>query len=634
LPSRAVLRACTQCLPPIRTTTSKGGSAPGLQGPYSGQNTRSQRQSGGLPAKIKSMALIPIPPPSRPTVLVVDDSRAALDGICNLLKADCNALFGLNGLEALALATSESPDLIVLDVAMPGMDGYEVLRRLKEEPATQHIPVIFLTAPGPGVSEARALELGAIDFITKPYDPLILKARMHNQLAYKHSLDQARALSMGDALTGIPNRRSFDARLSQEWNRGLRTRKPLSMILMDIDHFKRFNDVLGHPAGDACLQRVAEVLNESMRRSLDFVARYGGEEFACILAETDAEGAVAVAQRIAARMASARIAHPDSPVAADVTLSMGVTTLVPDRALAPVELTLEADCRLYTAKRLGRNRIQTESVLEAPLPPEPGLLLVEDDLHQRDLLLERLSGFGLPVQWVPNVAEAMVSLLKRAPALVLSAGLMDGSDGYALCQWIRDDPCLRGIPYTILASPWDGPKELSVRAGADDRILKNEEEVVFRARIQLLLELGSAPGANLIPSSGASFLVLAPPGALRSVVLTQLSLEGIRTTFASDLEEAFQALRSEAPDALVLDLSLLDGAPAEALDQIRSCPGCAQLPILVLAEKDQSLLVDALGSRIQDRLETPLEPQECRHRARILARCAHVRRRRAEAAKG
>jgi len=310
------------------------------------------------------MAVVPNLPPNRSTVLVVDDSRVALDGLCRLLMDDCNALFGQNGLEALALATSESPDLIVLDVAMPGMDGYEVLKRLKEEPSTQHIPVIFLTLPGPEVSEARALELGAIDFITKPYDPAILKARMHNQLAYKRSLDQATALSFGDALTGISNRRRFDAHLIQEWNRGIRTGKPMSLILMDIDHFKRFNDLLGHPAGDACLQRVADVLRRSMLRSLDFVARYGGEEFACILTETDVNGAVAVAQRIVAGMAAARIPHPGSPVAPYVTLSLGVNTMVPDLASRPTDLTLEADSRLYAAKRSGRNCIQAEAAPE------------------------------------------------------------------------------------------------------------------------------------------------------------------------------------------------------------------------------------------------------------------------------
>jgi diguanylate cyclase (GGDEF)-like protein len=144
------------------------------------------------------------------------------------------------------------------------------------------------------------------------------------------------------------------------------------MILLDIDHFKRFNDALGHPAGDACLQRVAEVLKQAMLRSLDFVARYGGEEFACILTATGARGALEVAQRIAARMAAARIVHPDSPVSPHVTLSMGVATMVPDRNLTPKELTLKADSQLYAAKGSGRNRIQAEAEARAPLPPGTG----------------------------------------------------------------------------------------------------------------------------------------------------------------------------------------------------------------------------------------------------------------------
>ena len=566
-------------------------------------------------------------PPSRPTVLVVDDSRAALDGLCNLLEADCNALFGLNGLEALALATSESPDLIVLDVAMPGMDGYEVLRRLKAEHATRHIPVIFLTAPGPNVSEARALELGAIDFITKPYDPAILKARMRNQLAYKRSLDQAMALSLGDALTGIPNRRRFDDHLEQEWNRGIRTQMPLSLILIDIDHFKRFNDALGHPAGDECLKRVASVLSASLKRSLDFVARYGGEEFACVLADTDVNEAAGMAQRLAAQMAAAKLSHPDSPVSPYVTLSMGVASLVPHRDALPVDLTLEADRRLYQAKHLGRNRVQWEPVPEkspAPALDSPGILLVEDDAAQRELLLQRLSVFELDVQWASNVAEAMTSMLRRPPALILSAGAMPDSDGYELCQWVRENLILRKIPFAILASHWDGPKELSFRAGADDRILKNEDETIFRARVRLLLSLECSPGFSPPSHSGISILLLSPAGPLRSLVLSQLSLEGIRTTFASDLEEALEALRHDAPDALILDLDLLDGTPAETLDQMRAFPGCAELPILVLANRDQSLLVDALESRIQDRLETPVDPDECRQRARLLAHCAQA----------
>lgn len=567
-------------------------------------------------------------PSSRSTVLVVDDSRAVLDGLCNLLRADCNALFGFNGLEALALATSEGPDLIVLDVAMPGMDGYEVLRRLKENPATANIPVIFLTAPGPGVSEARALELGAIDFITKPYDPAILKARIHNQLAYKRSLDQAVALSLGDALTGIPNRRRFDEQLDQEWKRGLRSGKPLSMILMDIDHFKRFNDALGHPAGDACLQAVAGHLRQALKRSVDFVARYGGEEFACIVAETDLAGAEDIARRIAAAVARAAIAHPDSPVAPVVTLSMGVATLVPSPEADPLDLTREADARLYEAKRLGRNRIHAEPVPELTgeaVAVPPGILLVEDDGRQREAVLNRLFDFPTSVKMCPSVAEAMLLIQEAPPALILCSADLPGGHAHSLCRWVKEQPALRGIPFAFLAAPWSENSVESLAAGADDHLFRHEEEAVFRDRLRMLLELGARPEALQLKPAGADFLLLSPPGPMRSTMISLLSQEGIRTTFAADLEEALPALSNEVPDALILDLDLLDAAPAEALDRLRALPGCERLPILVLARKDQSLLVDALESRIEDRLEQPVDPTECRHRIRMLARCAHVR---------
>jgi len=565
--------------------------------------------------------------PSRPTVLVVDDSLEALNGLCNLLRADCNALFGFNGLEALALATSESPDLIVLDVAMPGMDGYEVLRRLKEEPCTQDIPVIFLTAPGPSVSEVRALELGAIDFVTKPYDPAILKLRMQNQLAYKRSLDLAMALSLGDALTGIANRRRFDEHLQQEWNRALRNQKPISMILMDIDHFKRFNDALGHPAGDACLQRVAEVLKNSLKRSMDFVARYGGEEFVCILSETDAPGALDVAKRIAARMAAAAIAHPDSPVASTVTLSLGVATMIPTQDQSPLDLTQEADSRLYEAKRLGRNRIQSEPVPKISsenLDQASGILLVEGDESQAEFLKNRLLDFGLEIRTTADGTSAMNAIQQHKPILILSSNQLSDMSGYDFCSQLKKNPMLWGIPFAISASPWEAPSEKCLQAEVDSAFFMHEEDAVFHARIQMLLALGQRPGANRANVSGASFLLLSSSSSLRSMVLAQLSMEGIRTTFAADMKEAIPALQEDLPDAVILDLNLLDEAPAEALDRLRAVKGCNHLPILVLADGNQSLLVDALKSRIQDRLTTPLDPLECRHRARLLARYAFL----------
>ncbi|HNX93855.1 MAG TPA: diguanylate cyclase [Holophaga sp.] len=577
------------------------------------------------------MPFFPDLPPARPTVLVVDDSRAVLDGLCNLLQADCNALFGYNGLEAMALAASENPDLIVLDVAMQGMDGYEVLRRLKEDPGTQNIPVIFLADPHAGASEARALELGAIDFITKPYDPAILKARMHNQLAYKRSLDVARALSLGDALTGIPNRRRFDDHLYQEWNRAYRSRKPLSMILIDIDHFKRYNDTLGHPAGDACLKRVASVLEQSLQRSVDFVARYGGEEFACVLSETDLEGAESVAKRIAARLASVAIPHPDSPVASTVTLSMGVASLVPERDQAPVELTLEADQRLYEAKRLGRNRIQARPASGGSVTAAGGgadILMVLEDASQKERIQVQLADLGLGLQWAPSVAEALAVVRNAPPRVILSAGAMSEGDGFAFCRSVKQSPQLRGVPFGLLASNREGEGGLS--AGFDDVLEVQGDPFLFRARVRMLLELAGTPGANYANPSGSSFLVMAPPGSIRAQLLSCLSLEGIRATFAAEFREALAAIENEAPDAMVADPSLLGREFLTNLARLRSMPGSERLPLLALCEKGQESLVGRFGSALQDRLSTPAPSWECRHRLRMLARCAYARSREEE----
>ena len=579
------------------------------------------------------MPFFPDLPPARPTVLVVDDSRAVLDGLCNLLQADCNALFGYNGLEAMALAASENPDLIVLDVAMQGMDGYEVLRRLKEDPGTQNIPVIFLADPRAGASEARALELGAIDFITKPYDPAILKARMHNQLAYKRSLDVARALSLGDALTGIPNRRRFDDHLYQEWNRAYRSRKPLSMILIDIDHFKRYNDTLGHPAGDACLKRVASVLEQSLQRSVDFVARYGGEEFACVLSETDLEGAESVAKRIAARLASVAIPHPDSPVASAVTLSMGVASLVPERDQAPVELTLEADQRLYEAKRLGRNRIQARPASGGSVTAAGGgtdILMVLEDTSQKERIQAQLADLSLGLQWAPCVAEALAVIRNAPPRIILSAGVMFESDGFAFCRSVKQSPQLRGVPFGLLASAREGGGEAGLSAGFDDVLEVQGDPFLFRARVRMLLELAGTPGANYANPSGSSFLVMAPPGSIRAQLLSCLSLEGIRATFAAEFGEALTALEHESADAMVADPSLLGHEFLANLARLRSVPGSERLPLLALCENGQESLVERFGNALQDRISTPAPSWECRHRLRMLARCAYARSREEE----
>ena len=179
-----------------------------------------------------------------------------------------------------------SPDLVLLDIKMPGMDGYEVCRRLKQHATTRDIPVIFVTALGEEEDETRGLDAGAIDYITKPVSPRILRARVRAHLSAKDAQDRLAELSRIDELTGIANRRRFDEMLALEWRRNLRQRMPLSLVMCDIDYFKAFNDSHGHVAGDRCLRCVAVAVAGAMRRPTDLPARYGGEEFAALLSAT------------------------------------------------------------------------------------------------------------------------------------------------------------------------------------------------------------------------------------------------------------------------------------------------------------------------------------------------------------
>ena len=294
---------------------------------------------------------------SRPKILVVDDIPSNVHVLSRILKDDYDIYFATDGMKALDLVQARLPDLVLLDIMMPGMDGYEVCRRIKTDPTTRDIPVIFISAKSEVEDETYGLEVGAIDFITKPISPPIVKARVRNHLLLKRQTDLLRALSFIDGLTGIANRRRFDEALLREWRRCARSHLPVSLVMLDVDHFKAYNDHYGHQAGDECLRAVATLLDEQMKRPGDLVARYGGEEFICLLPETDAEGATRVAERLRETVAGQRLPHALSPVGGHVTISLGVASAMPLGEAPPDGLTQLADRLLYEAKRAGRNRV-------------------------------------------------------------------------------------------------------------------------------------------------------------------------------------------------------------------------------------------------------------------------------------
>ncbi|GAA4248491.1 diguanylate cyclase [Azospirillum formosense] len=294
---------------------------------------------------------------ARSKILVVDDIPSNVHVLSRILKDEHDIYFATDGAKALELAQSRLPDLVLLDIMMPGMDGYEVCSRLKADPITRDIPVIFISAKSEVEDETYGLEVGAIDFISKPISPPIVKARVRNHLLLKRQTDLLRTLSFNDGLTGIANRRRFDEVMLREWRRCGRAQLPLSLIMLDVDQFKPYNDHYGHQAGDECLRAVAQLLAEQMMRPGDLTARYGGEEFVCLLPETDEDGAVQVAERLRRTVAERRLPHAVSHVADHITISLGVATARPVLDDTPDRLTQLADGLLYEAKRGGRNRV-------------------------------------------------------------------------------------------------------------------------------------------------------------------------------------------------------------------------------------------------------------------------------------
>lgn len=297
-----------------------------------------------------------VTPPERPRILVVDDQPANIQTLYQVLKGEYDVSMATDGSQALAQCLRRAPDLVLLDVVMPGIDGFEVCRRLKLDPATRDIPVIFVTARDSPEDETLGLEVGAVDFIAKPVSPPVVRARVRTHVALKRQTDLLRSLAFNDGLTGVANRRWFDERLQVEWLRCKRNQLPLSLILLDLDHFKPYNDCYGHQAGDDCLRAVAAAMKARLGRPADLLARYGGEEFVCLLPETPLEGARAKADDLGRAVFDLKIAHAGAEAAPVVTISRGVACLLPTSEHGPLELLQRADEMLYVAKRSGRNR--------------------------------------------------------------------------------------------------------------------------------------------------------------------------------------------------------------------------------------------------------------------------------------
>ena len=296
------------------------------------------------------------PADERPTILVVDDERLNRAALAELLGQEYRVLLAKDGPGALAHAQREAQQLllILLDVSMPGMSGYEVLSALRADERTAGIAVIFITVQSEDAAEEYGLSLGAADYVSKPIRPAIVRVRVRNQIHLAQQKRTLERLAQIDGLTGLANRRHFDDMLDRAHRRSRRTGSPLGLALIDIDHFKQYNDRYGHIQGDEALKAVARTLQAHARRPDDLAARFGGEEFA-LLVPGD-EGLLQRMEDFRLAVLAQAIEHADSPTGAALTVSCGLVVAQHLEHLSTTDLLQKADSLLYTAKSQGRNR--------------------------------------------------------------------------------------------------------------------------------------------------------------------------------------------------------------------------------------------------------------------------------------
>jgi len=301
------------------------------------------------------------------TILIVDDEKANIRALSHALLPEYTIFVARDGRSALEMARTVTPDLILLDIIMPDMSGYEVIGELKRSSATMEIPVIFITGLSAIEDEERGFLLGAVDYITKPFNNTIVRVRVRQHLQTLRQLRMIKRLGIIDPLTDIPNRRGFNERLDLEWAHAIRNKSTISFLLIDVDNFKQYNDKHGHLQGDVLLQAIARISCQALARSTDYAARWAGDEFIVLLPDTDLDGAQKIAERIRADVEKKIIPGTDGSDTR-ATVSIGVYSQSPVNGDLADDFLSGADKSLYVAKEFGRNRV-CSGELPAALPP-------------------------------------------------------------------------------------------------------------------------------------------------------------------------------------------------------------------------------------------------------------------------
>jgi len=301
-----------------------------------------------------------------PEILIVDDDSSVVIALHKVLQDIGRIRFASTASQALEMINGTRPDLILLDVELPDINGLKLCIMLKQDVETASIPVLFITSKIETGFEEKVFDAGASDFITKPLKPRVVAARVQTHLSYHKALVQLNKLAHTDSLSGLANQLSFDEQLDIEFRRARRQQEPLSIVMIDIDEFKKYNDYFGHVAGDDCIKAIGRGLNKITKRPADFAARFGGEEFSLILPNTDKRGADVLIGSLMSTISDLAIKHAPEAIYPIVTVSVGFSTLEPMQCdfstIAPLDVVSAADKALYQSKHDGRNRYSYQAL--------------------------------------------------------------------------------------------------------------------------------------------------------------------------------------------------------------------------------------------------------------------------------
>ena len=387
-------------------------------------------------------------------ILLVEDSptlRHAMSAY--IVKAGHEVVLAETGEEAVQIVENTPIEMILMDVEMPGLNGFETTKLIREMLGDHWVPIIFVTGQSEDKSLEEAIEAGGDDYLVKPVSQVILSAKIRAMERITNMRDELAALnrelkklSQYDGLTQLLNRRTFTEKANEHWRQATRTKQPFTIILLDIDHFKLYNDRYGHPEGDECIRRVSAVLKDCLNRPGDIVARYGGEEFIAFLPNTPESGALHICERIRASVEALQLKHQSSSISQYVTVSIGANVVKFTTGTDLDKQIALADKALYNSKNEGRNRSTVEE-----FSTENKVLIVDNCTDTQSIIEKNLNGH-CKVHSICLAEEAVMTAMQFKPDLILIEVELDSIDGYQVCAELRENRHTASVPIILISS--------------------------------------------------------------------------------------------------------------------------------------------------------------------------------------